>query len=77
VWVHLRVFSSIPLICLPVTVPISCSFYHNCSVVQLEVRDGDFPRSSFIVENSSHYPRFFVILGICYFEFANCSNSAN
>jgi hypothetical protein len=37
------------------------NFYHYCSVVQLEVRHGDSPRSSFIVENSFHYPGFFVI----------------
>jgi hypothetical protein len=41
VWVHFWVFSSIPLVYLTVTVPIPCSFYHNCSVVQLEIRDGD------------------------------------
>jgi hypothetical protein len=40
---------------------------HNCSVIQLEVRDGDSTRGSFIVENSFCYPRFFVILD----EFAN------
>jgi hypothetical protein len=45
-WVHFWVFSSIPLIYPPVTVPIPCSFYHYCSVVQLEVRDGDSCRSS-------------------------------
>ena len=32
------------------------------SVIQLEVKDGDFPRSSFIVENSFHCPGFFVCL---------------
>jgi hypothetical protein len=37
VWVHFCVFNSIPLIYLSVTVPVPCSFYHNCSVVQLEV----------------------------------------
>jgi len=29
-WVHFWVFNFIPLIYLPVTVPISCSFYHCC-----------------------------------------------
>jgi hypothetical protein len=58
VWVHFWVFSSILLIYLPVTVLIQCGFYHHFSVVQLEVRDGDSPRSSFIVENSFHYPGF-------------------
>ena len=68
VWAHFWVFSSIPLIYLSVAIPVPFSFYHNCSVVQLEVRDGDSTRSSFIVENSFCYPRFFVILD----EFANC-----
>jgi hypothetical protein len=55
VWVHFWVFTSIPLIFLFVSVQISCSFfYHYCSIVQLEVRDGDSPRS-FIVENSFPY----------------------
>ena len=31
------------------------------TVIQLEVRDGDSPRSSFIVENSFHTPEIFVI----------------
>jgi hypothetical protein len=43
-------------------------WYHNCSTVQLEVRDGDSLRSSFIVENSFHYLSFFVIPN----EFSNC-----
>ena len=33
VWVHFWVFNSIPLICLSVTGPVPCSFYHNWSVV--------------------------------------------
>jgi hypothetical protein len=61
VWVHFWVFNSIPLMYLSVTVPVPCSFYHNCSLVQLEVRHGDSPRGFFIVENSFCYPRFFVI----------------
>jgi hypothetical protein len=40
---------------------------HNCCVLQLEVRDGDSTRGSFIVENSFCYPRLFVIPD----EFAN------
>jgi len=62
VWVNFWVFNSIPLIYLPVSVPISYNFYHYCSVILLEVRDGDSPRSSFIVEYSFRYPGFFVIL---------------
>jgi hypothetical protein len=44
-------------------------FDHYCSVIQLEDRDADSPRSSFIVENSFHYPVFFVMPN----EFSNCS----
>jgi hypothetical protein len=68
VWIHFWVFNSIPLIYLSVIVSIPCSFYHNCSVVQLEVRDGDSTRGSFIVENSFCYPIFFIITK----EVANC-----
>ena len=46
------------LIYLSVAVPIPCSFYHNCSVVQLEVRHGDSTRGYFILEKSFCYPRF-------------------
>jgi hypothetical protein len=68
VWIHFWVFNSIPLIYLSVAVPVPCSFSHNCSVVHLEVRHGDSPRGSFIVENSFCYPSFFVIPD----EFSNC-----
>jgi hypothetical protein len=69
VWIHFWVFNFVPLIYPPVTVPIPCSFYHYCSVLQLEVKDGDSPRTTFIVENSFQYPGIFVIPN----EFANCS----
>ena len=49
-WVHFWVFNPIPLVYLSVDIPVSCSFYNNCSVVQLEVRHGDSPRGSFIIE---------------------------
>jgi hypothetical protein len=68
-WVHFWDFNFIPLSYLYVTIPEPCSFYHNCSVVQLEVRDGDPTRGSLIVEKSFCYPRFFVIPD----EFADCS----
>ena len=54
---------------MPVSVPLSHSFYDYCSVILLEVREGDSPRSSFIVEYSFHYLGFFVIQN----DFANCS----
>ena len=53
---------------LPVTLPGPCSFYHNCSVVELNVRHGNSVRGSFDVENSFCYPRFFIFPD----EFANC-----
>jgi hypothetical protein len=59
VWVHFWVFNSSPLIYLPVTVPIPHSFYHDCSVAQLEGRDGDSHRRYFIVEDSFSCPGFF------------------
>jgi hypothetical protein len=43
---------------LPVSVPIMCSFYQCCSVVELKFRDSDSPRSSLIVENSFSYSGF-------------------
>jgi len=44
-------------------------FNHYFSVIQLDVRDGDSPRNSFIVENSFLYPGIFAFPN----EFANCS----
>jgi hypothetical protein len=37
-WVYFWVFNSISLIYLTVSVPIPCSFFHYCPVVQLEVQ---------------------------------------
>jgi hypothetical protein len=75
VWVYFWVFISSPLIFLTVSLPIPYSFffffffYHYCSVIQLECRGGDSPRSSLIVENSFRYPVLFVFTN----EFGNCS----
>jgi hypothetical protein len=46
-------------------------FYHYCSIVQLKVRDGDFPRSSFIVEIFLLFC--FVVFVAVPNECANCS----
>jgi hypothetical protein len=51
VWFYFWVFNSIPFINKSVSVLTPCSFYHHCSVVKLDVRDGDSPRCSFIVNN--------------------------
>jgi hypothetical protein len=61
VWVHFWTFISTPLVSLPVSVPIPYRFYHYCSVIQFDIRDGDSSRRSFIVENSFSYPGIFVI----------------
>ena len=61
VWVHFWVFNFIPLIYMPVSAPISCSFYHYCSIIHLEVRDW-FLLWSFIAENS------FALLGFLLFQ---------
>jgi hypothetical protein len=60
VWTHFWVFNSIALIYPSVILPVPCSFYHSCFVVQLNVRHGDSTRDSFIVENSLCYPRLFI-----------------
>jgi hypothetical protein len=39
------------IVVVVVVVVIVCLFYHNCSVIQLEIRDGDSIRGSIIVEN--------------------------
>jgi hypothetical protein len=49
---------------LSVSVPIPYGFHHYCSVVQLEVKDGDSPRSAFIVENFLHSPVFYVVVAV-------------
>jgi hypothetical protein len=59
VWLYSRVFFFILLKNLPVLISISCSFNHYFFVVQLEVRDGDIFRSSFIVQNCLSHPVFF------------------
>jgi hypothetical protein len=48
VFIYFWVFNSIPLTNLSVSVPTQCGFYHYFFVVQLEVRDDNYPRSSFI-----------------------------
>ena len=40
-WVDFWVFNSIPLLYISIFVPTPSSFYHYCSVIQFEVRDGD------------------------------------
>jgi len=58
VLVYFCIFDFIPLIDLSVYVPILCYLSHYCSIVQLEVKDGDSPRRSFIVKNCFGYSGF-------------------
>jgi hypothetical protein len=67
---YFLVFNSFPLVYLSVTVPIPCSFYLSCSVLQLVFRDDDSPRRSFIVDISFCYPGFVFIITD---QFDNCS----
>ena len=44
VCVYFRIFYSIPLIILSLSIPIPCSFCYYCSVVQLEVKDNEIQK---------------------------------
>ena len=46
---NIRVFNSVPFVYLSIFVPIPSCFQYYSSVIELEVRDGDVSRSSFIV----------------------------
>ena len=63
------VFNSILLFNMSVSLPILCSFYHNCFVVKLDVRDGDSPSCSSTVKNCFHYSGIFSFPD----KFENCS----
>lgn len=60
-WINVWVFDSVPLINLSVLMSIPCNFYYYCSVVELEIRDGDTSGSSFIVQDCISYPGFFFL----------------
>ena len=71
VWINIWVFGSIPLIHLSVFVPIQCSFHYYSSMIELEVRDGDASRSTFLVQDCFGYPGLFVFpyeVEYCSFE---------
>jgi hypothetical protein len=72
VWVYFWVFDSIPLINMSVSIPIPFSSFYYCSVVQVEIRDGDTTSSSFIVQDCFSYLRFFTFP----YGFENCSSKA-
>ena len=60
-WPWVFGFISIPLSYMLVSIQMPYSFYHCFSVIQLKVKDGDSPRSSFIVENSFQCPELFLL----------------
>ena len=49
VWGNIRAFNSVSLVYQSIFVPIPSCFQYYSSVIELEVRDGDASRSSFIV----------------------------
>ena len=51
VWVYIWVFYSLPLISLSVFMLIPYGFYYYCSIVQLDMWDGNTSRSPFIVQD--------------------------
>ena len=60
VWINIRVFDSIPLANLSVSMPIPRCLNYCSSIIELEVKDGDASGSSFIVQDCFGYPGFFV-----------------
>jgi hypothetical protein len=56
--VYCWVFNCTSVMYLSVAVPITCSFYQCCSVVDLKFMARDSPKSSLIVENTFSYPGF-------------------
>jgi hypothetical protein len=61
-------FYSIPLINLSVSILILCSiFCYYCPIVQLEVKDGDTSRSSFMVQDCFSYPVFCLFVLVLFF----------
>ena len=62
VWINVRVFNLIPLVHLSVLLPVP-SCFHYCSfsyIIELDVRDADISRSSFIVQYYFCSSRFFI-----------------
>ena len=71
VWFYVSVFNSITLIIISVSIQIPCSFNNYCSKIQLEVGDGEFSWSVFMVQDFFSYPQFLVSLyevEICFFK---------
>ena len=60
VWINIMVFDSIPLVHLSVFMLISRCFQYCSSITELDVKDGDDFRNSFILKDCSGYPGFFV-----------------
>jgi hypothetical protein len=73
VWIYLWVFISILLIKLSVSGLTPSSFYHYCSVAQIEVSDGDYSRSFFIVQDCLGYLGIFICLFVFPYEAGNCA----
>ena len=72
-WVNIWVFYSIPLVDFSVFMPVSSCFYYCSSVIELDVRDGNASRISFIVQDCFGFPGFFVSPNkLDYFSLKGC-----
>ena len=56
--INIRNFDLIPLVDISVFLPIPSSFHYCSSVIEFEVRDGNFSGSTFIVYDCFGYPGF-------------------
>ena len=60
VWINIWVFNSIPMVDLSVFMPVPSCFHFCSSIIELEAKDGDPFKSSFIVQDYFGCPGFFV-----------------
>ena len=58
-WINIRVFVSIPSVILSGFMLVPSCFYYYSPIVEIDVRDGDAWRSSFIVQDYFGYPEVF------------------
>ena len=58
-WIDIQGFNLILLVLLSVLMPIPGCYQYCSSVVEFEVRDCEFSRSSFIIKDCFGYPGFF------------------
>ena len=75
-WIQIRVFDSILLVHLPVSMPILRCFYYCSSVIELDIRHGDAFRSSCIMDDCLallDFLSFRMKLSIAFSSVKNCA----